>query len=474
MNLALLVDIGSTFTKSVLVDLNEGKLIGWASAPTTASTDVTAGLIESIENLKRECYFSIDDVGYKAACSSASGGLRLVAIGLVPELTLEAARLAAMGAGARIIKVYAYELSLNELMEIEQLKPDLILLVGGTDGGNKDVVLHNASLLANINLQAPVVYAGNKVVSNRIEGILSKAGKRVSITENVMPTLDCINVEPVREKIRQIFIENIINAKGLDKAERIIDKIIMPTPYAVLMGAGLLNSGPGGQTKYDDLMVVDVGGATTDVYSFTQGSPSEPDMICKGIKEPIFKRTVEGDLGVRINATNVAQCLIDYEDVTGIFRHLKGTNTGNTNEIINFWESRIHEISHNTSINPVTQDESIVDVILARTCVRTAVSRHVGHVEYFRTIEGQIKLLTGKDMTYIKTLIGTGGPIVRSRWPDEILAGALFDASTPTLMKPKNPEFYIDKNYLLFAGGLLSFYNKTLAYRLLESNISRI
>ena len=132
MNNILLIDFGSTYTKVTAVDLDAGAVLGTASTYTTVETGIEKGLENALEILKEKT--GIAGFTKKLACSSAAGGLKMVAVGLVPKLTAEAAKLAALSAGAKVIKVYSYELTGYDADEIERLKPDIVLSSGGTDG----------------------------------------------------------------------------------------------------------------------------------------------------------------------------------------------------------------------------------------------------------------------------------------------------------------------------------------------------
>ena len=131
----LMIDFGSTNTKVTAVDLDEQKVLGTAASYTTVQTDVNDGLNNALKLLSEK----IGDLEYehRYACSSAAGGLKMISCGLVPELTAEAARQASLGAGAKVMKVYSYQMTEDDAEEIQQLKPDIFLLTGGTDGGNK-------------------------------------------------------------------------------------------------------------------------------------------------------------------------------------------------------------------------------------------------------------------------------------------------------------------------------------------------
>ncbi|MDX1514360.1 MAG: glutamate mutase L, partial [Gammaproteobacteria bacterium] len=144
---ALLIDFGSTYTKLRAVALDPPALLGTSQGPSTVDSDVTRGMELALDALKNELG-ELPKFRYRLACSSAAGGLRMVTVGLVRELTAEAARQAALGAGARLVGTFAQHLTRADIAGIEGLAPDILLLAGGTDGGNRDVILHNARALA--------------------------------------------------------------------------------------------------------------------------------------------------------------------------------------------------------------------------------------------------------------------------------------------------------------------------------------
>ena len=300
MQPVLLIDFGSTYTKVTAVDLDGGALLGTASALTTVKTGLSHGLETALAALSART--GPLEFTRRLACSSAAGGLKMVAIGLVPELTVEAARLAALGAGARLLGAFGYKLGPAEVERLKAMRPDLILLAGGTDGGNEEVIRANGAFLAEAAIDAPIIVAGNKCVSGEVGEMLRAAGREAVVVPNVLPELGTVKIEPAQAEIRRLFLARIIQAKGLDEVERIIDGIMMPTPAAALRAAELLAKGAGGRPGWGDLLVIDVGGATTDVHSLAHGSPSRPEMIWKGLPEPYAKRTVEGDLGMRYSA----------------------------------------------------------------------------------------------------------------------------------------------------------------------------
>ncbi|MDK2810484.1 MAG: hypothetical protein PWR27_1193 [Petroclostridium sp.] len=458
MQAVLLIDFGSTYTKVTAVDLNSESILGTAKAFTTVTTDINEGLKNAVEVLHSQ--IGGTDYTAKFACSSAAGGLKMVAVGLVPDLTAEAAKRAALSAGARVMKVYSYELSTKEVEEIHKLKPDILLLTGGTDGGNKNVILHNAKMLSQIEGNFPVVVAGNKSVAEQVGDLLKQSGKEVRICENVMPEFNVLNIEPARAAIREIFLRRIIQAKGLTKVQSLIDGILMPTPSAVLNAAHRLAAGCGNEKGIGELMVIDVGGATTDVHSIAGGEPARAGVIVKGLPEPFAKRTVEGDLGVRYSASALIEA-------AGI--ELVGKRSGlPAEEIMRY----VNKISEQPEILP-EQDEklSLVDYGLTSVAVKFAVERHAGKIETSYTPFGVTYLQTGKDLTGIKKIIGTGGPVINSKNPTGILKEAMFESTHPSILKPQSAEFLIDKRYILAAMGLLSENYPEVAIRIMKKEL---
>jgi len=444
-SLCLLIDFGSTWTKVTAVDLRVEELVGQAKSLTTVDTDILTGLEAAVAELERQIGRR-HVFGRRLACSSAAGGLQMVAIGLVPDLTTEAARRAALGAGARVRAVYAYELTRAELRQIEQQSPDIILLAGGTDGGNQDAILHNAELLAGSGVKAPIIVAGNKVCSEAVAEVLLDAGKDARVTENVMPEVWKLNVDPARLAIREVFMEKIVEAKGLHRARAIVDDILMPTPAAVLKAARALSQGGGREEGIGELLVVDIGGATTDVHSLASGEPSRPGIVQRGLAEPFAKRTVEGDLGVRVSALSL------YEAV-GPRRLLD--NIGLPPEELPLPQA-LEELTADVGRLPRSFAEIRLDQGLARTAVEMAVDRHAGYIETVTTPFGVTYFQYGKDLTQVDCIIGTGGPFIHSTDPEELFFGALFDPDNPTILKPEKPQFLLDKNYVMAPLGLLA------------------
>ncbi len=439
----LLIDFGSTYTKLTLVDVVNEAIIATAKAITTVETNIMDGFNKAYENLCAKFDTKEVRIIKKLACSSAAGGLKMITIGLVPELTVEASKRAALGAGARVLKTYSFELTNAEIQEILNAKVDIILLSGGTDGGNSKTILHNARKIAEHIKHIPIIVAGNKCCYDEIKEIFDEASVNYVFTENVMPRLNVLNVVPVREKIREIFMKNIIKSKGMDEANNYIDGILMPTPAAVLKAGEILSQGTSKRNGIGDLIIVDIGGATTDVHSLADGHPTKAGINLKGLQEPFAKRTVEGDLGMRYSALALYEAsgeklIKEYIDVPDI-------------------ETRCAYLHDHIDYVPQDDTDVAFDEALAKVATRLALNRHAGYLEIAYTPLGDIFNQYGKDLLETKYLIGTGGVIVHSKHPEAILKEGLYSPSEPTILKPKDPIIKIDYEYILSAMGLLAF-----------------
>jgi uncharacterized protein (TIGR01319 family) len=450
-NLKLLVDFGSTYTKAVLVDLKTGSLVSRSQARSTVKEDVKKGFKVAIGKLCIKEGEKLAASKEYLASSSAAGGLKMVCSGFVPEFTSEAAKRVALGAGAKVVASFSHKLTRLEIEEICELAPDIILLAGGTDGGNSKVILHNAHLLANAaKLDTQVLAAGNKEVSDEILNIFDSVNKKVRIAENVLPDVGKINPEPCNREIRELFIKHIVRAKGIE------EDVLMPTPSAVLDAARLLAEGACKESGLGDLIVVDIGGATTDVISIGAQTPHKANVVVRGLPEPFAKRTVEGDLGVRYGADKILEILSAQEHAPD-------------NQLVEYAQKVFGK-----QLLPKDDMDNMFDSELAYVALKEAVKRHVGRLELVYGPLGAMEFQYGKDLTKIDYVIGTGGPIVFSKSPRKILEGALFDKSIPECLKPQNPRFFIDHNYMLFAAGLLKKSYPLQALKLIKNNLREV
>ena len=456
MKPVLLIDFGSTYTKVTAVDLDDQQLLGTADSFTTIQTDVGEGLQNALEKL----HAKTGPLTYAAryACSSAAGGLRMVTSGLVPELTAEAARQASLGAGAKVLKVYSFQLTEDDVEEILAINPDIFLLVGGTDGGNVEVILHNAKMLAAADFAFPVIIAGNRTAARECQRIL--AGHETHIVENVMPKFGVLNIEPARKKIREIFLNRIIQAKGLTKAAELIDGILMPTPSAVMKATRLLAQGCEGESGIGDLICVDVGGATTDIYSMADGMPGDAATVYKGLPEPYDKRTVEGDIGMRYSIRGIVEA-------AGLPRicQLSGLDPGCAQGLIDTL------CEHTDMIPEPGSDLEKLDFALASMAIETAVARHAGTMEETYTLMGKTYVQSGKDLRRVRQVVVTGGSLIRTARTGEIAAHSFYSPADPMSLRPMKADIHVDRKYILAAMGLLSEYDPTAALRIMKKEL---
>ena len=432
----MLIDFGSTFTKVVAIDLTKVEIVAVAHVLSTVETDITIGLEEALNQIAGKVDIGRPEKRAALACSSAAGGLRMVCIGFVPELTSKAANHAALGAGAKVIGAYSFKLTQSEIKEIEAAAPDIVLLSGGTDGGDEEVIIHNAGMLARANGINNIIVAGNKSAYDAIKAFFKDGIGHVIYTKNVMPEIGVLDTAPCNKEIREIFIKNIIKAKGISRAQSIVGEVIMPTPSAVLEAAKLLAAGFEDETGFGELMVVDPGGATTDVHSIAEGNPASSNVtMVNTLPEPYVKRTVEGNLGLKLNIDSLSDFARGKKlppDFDAICR--------------GFHEGQL----------PQSPAEIACHTLLSRLAVEVAVNQHAGRIEKIYGPTGEMLLQHGKDLTQVKTVIGTGGPIIYAADPRRILEGALYQPENPLVLKPKKPRLFLDEQYILYAVGLLA------------------
>lgn len=456
MRPVLLVDFGSTYTKLTAVDVDSAALLGTASAYTTVQTDISEGLTAGLERLERETGKLEYDQSF--ACSSAAGGLKMVTSGLVPELTAQAATLASLGAGAKVVKTYSYQLTETDLEEIAQIRPDIFLLVGGTDGGNSECILHNARMLSALAGQFPIIVAGNRSVARECQRLLGE--RDVFLCDNVMPKFGQLQIAPTQKCIRDIFLRRIVQAKGLTQVSQLLSDIVMPTPSAVLQALELLADGCEEESGIGDLIAVDVGGATTDVYSIADGMPSGANTVYKGLPEPYAKRTVEGDIGMRYSIRGIVEA-------AGIGRisKLAGLRVPQAERMIDLLST------HTDLVPDGDEDMTRLDFALASMAVDAAVGRHAGTLEETYTTLGQTFVQTGKDLSAVKQIVVTGGSLIHTVQTERIAARAMYDPAQPMSLRPREARILIDRKYILAAMGLLSTHYPRVALTIMKKEL---
>lgn len=455
MRPVLLIDFGSTYTKVTAVDTEAEVLLGTAAAYTTVQTDINEGLSHALEKL--EAQTGKLDFAARYACSSAAGGLRMIASGLVPELTSEAAKQASLGAGAKIVKVYSFELTEDDIEEIDRLRPDIFLLVGGTDGGNSDCIRHNAQMLAACKADFPVIIAGNRTAARACQRSLE--GRQTFICENVMPKFGVLNIQPAQECIRALFLNRIIQAKGLSHASKLISGILMPTPSAMMRAMQLLAEGCEGEAGIGELMALDVGGATTDVYSIADGMPKEGGTVYKGLPEPYVKRTVEGDIGMRYSIGGIVEAA-SLKKVASL--------AGLTPERA---QALIDDLAEHTEKVPDSEETERLDYALACCACETAARRHAGYMEETYNMTGKVFVQTGKDLRTVRQMVVTGGSLIHTRRTGEIASHAFYDPADPMSLRPIKARVLVDRRYILAAMGLLSEYEPQTALRIMKKEL---
>ena len=281
------VDIGSTFTKAALVDSRTGRLMDAAQAPTTTE-DVVTGVLEATAG------FADAPV---IACSSAGGGLRLAVVGYEQLISAEAGHRAALSAGARVVHVAAGRLDEAALAVLAEVAPDVVLLVGGTDGGEESVLRANAAALAGADRSVPVVLAGNSAARDDVAAVLRAGTVPVRVADNVLPDIGRLAPESARTAIREVFLEHVIGGARLSADPRLRAWVRAVTPDAVLEGVSVL-AGLRRAAAVPGVVVLDVGGATTDVYCVPDPDAEQATLGREAVGVPARRRTVEGDLGV--------------------------------------------------------------------------------------------------------------------------------------------------------------------------------
>jgi uncharacterized protein (TIGR01319 family) len=337
----LCLDVGSTWTKGALVAA-DGTLLGTAQHETTPP-EVLDGVAAVTSAL------SAADAPV-LACSSAGGGLRLAVVGQERLVSTEAGHRVALSAGAKVVHVSAGELP--NVHALRAARPDVVLLVGGTDGGDEKVLLHNATRLARARITVPIVLAGNKSAQPAALSILD--GRTVVATDNVLPDVGELAPEPARAAIREVFLSHVIGGKGLSRGPRFRELVRTVTPDAVLSGVAVLAA----QEEHGAVLVVDVGGATTDVYSAVSTMDDAPETT---VALPPDRRTVEGDIGMRVSAPGVIAEAV-AERLLPAGTDLAG-KARNRNEDVDFV--------------PDTDEEREADLRIAELAATLAIRRHL-------------------------------------------------------------------------------------------------
>lgn len=454
-----LVDFGSTFTKLRAVTA-DGRLVAAIQHRTTVDTDVFEGLDGALAELARtHPDVRVDRI---VACSSAGGGLRLGVVGLVEDLTAEAGRQAALSAGARVLGVVSGGLDgAAAARDLLGGDPDIVLVVGGTDGGDRASLLGSAAALAAAQPAVPVVLAGNAEAQPAAEAVLRAAGVHVVYAPNVMPEIGALAPEGVRDIIRELFISHVIGGKLAGSGKRLEELVRMATPDAALHGVELLARMLDEQGIAGGVVVVDVGGATTDVHSATPTAPVEPTGYKRRLlPQPLSARTVEADLGMRWNAPGIVAAGAEEGLLTA----------AEAAALAPAAERRAADPAY----LPDGPAEQEVDRTLARVAIAVALRRHAGTRRLTLTADGAVLEREGRDLSQVPLLLGTGG-VFGAMAPSALEESlALAHRGREDRLLPSTVRAGIDRRYVIAAAGVLASEDEDAARALLQAELASI
>lgn len=454
----LVAEIGSTITKVKGLSLQrEPALLGTGEGLTTVlAGDVMLGLQQALKalavDLKRRYGNRASPLSFDGHCqttgiplwasSSAAGGLKMTVHGLVYAMTVRAAREAALGAGAVLHLVTAGKLGVEDLEQIKEIKPNIILLAGGVEGGETETAIYNARQLVALAGKIPVIYSGNSAGRGEISCIFNDDMHHLTVVDNVYPRLDELNIEPTRRAIQQVFERHIITAPGMDRIGELVSGKVIPTPGAVMEAAKLLADDIG------DLVVIDIGGATTDVHSVTEDSAEIAEILIA--PEPRAKRTVEGDLGLFVSAKNIV-------DLIG------------SEKLVDELGFAIEDLPANPI--PASPAEERFTLRLAQEAIAVALRRHAGQIRELYGPTGRITIAEGKDLSQVKWIIGTGGFFARNPQGKTLLENALTNKKGSKLSPPPGTKILIDRNYIISSAGVMAQQYPAQAVALLKQSL---
>ena len=440
----LVAEIGSTTTVVNAFNLfDEVKFLGRGMHQTTVDTDVNIGLENAILDLKKQ--LNVNELTYKElfASSSAAGGLKITVHGLVYEMTAKAAKEAALNAGGNIHLITANRLEPYHIDQIKKISPNMIIIAGGTNYGEKEVSYQNLLDLKDLNI--PIIYTGNIANHERIKALHCE---HIEIVDNVYPRVDDFNILPLREKIYDTFEKHIIHAKGMTHIFDLVNGKIIPTPGAVMDTTMLLDE------MYDGVMTIDVGGATTDIHSVCDPKP-EFQKFLEG--EPRQKRTVEGDLGVYVNRKLV-------------YGH---TRKGELEKVLQMKENEVQELMEKEPFIPTSEKGKLMTSALLKTCISEAFDRHVGDLKRVFTTNGLKVIPDGKDLSNVKAIFITGGALIFDPKSKTYIQSYL-KKQTTKLIPSIETKIYMDHEYIFASLGVLSRVYKEQAKILLKQTMREV
>jgi uncharacterized protein (TIGR01319 family) len=420
INSILATDCGSTTTKAILIEKLDGeyRLVARGEAPTTVEApfdDVTVGVVSAVRELEEVTGRKILDstghivkptgddvvgVDMYLSTSSAGGGLQMTVVGVVKNMSAESAQRAALGAGAIIIDTIAVDdgrKDFEKVRRIRELRPDMILMSGGTDGGTVKHLVEAAELLVSadpkprmgIGMKLPVIYAGNVEARKPVQEVLGDTVD-IRIVDNLRPSMDRENLGPAREAIHELFLQHVMQqAPGYSKLSSWVSSDIMSTPNAV--GTIIQTIA---ERMNISVLAADIGGATTDVFSIFAGN---------------YTRTVSANLGMSYSICNV----LAEAGVSGILRWVP----------FDVDEAGLRNSLRNKMVRPTTIPQTLrglrIEQAIAREALRLAFEHHktlarsLKGIQTIRTMgESMTQSETGStlvDMMKLDMIIGSGG-----------------------------------------------------------------
>lgn len=468
MTTAVCVDFGSTFTKAALVDLEQGLIVAAASHPTTLPTplpsgeaggDVAGEVVGDVLDAYDACLAELAEQDPRAraaevlACSSAGGGLRIAVVGNEELVTAEAGRRVALSSGGKVVAVRAVSRD-DDLADLGE--PDVVLLTGGTDGGNAEPLLAAARGIVDGGWRGPVVVAGNVEAQADVAAVL--AGLPVVLADNVVPRIGVLAPDSARAAIREMFLAHVIGGKHLSSrvatdGHEFTALVRGATPDVVLTGVELLARGLGPDAPgAGDVVVVDVGGATTDVHSVVELDPEDAGLARDVVAQTPVTRTVEGDLGMRWSAVSTVEA-------AGLPELAAAASRRHDDPGFLPADDPEHEA-----------EERAADEAIARAAVALALRRHAGRSKVVVSPEGRVVERTGKDLREVDLLVGSGG--VLRHGADGVVRRVLAPSTGAHVeggwQLPRAPRVVVDRDYVLAAAGLLVAEHPVAAHRLVQ------
>ena len=374
------------------------------------------------------------------ACSSAGGGLRIAVVGNEELVTAEAGRRVALSSGGTVVAVVA---AAHGPVSVADARPDVVLLTGGTDGGNTEVVVRAARELVRSGWRGPVVVAGNADAADDLREALGEVPHQV--VANVVPRIGVLTPDGARAAVREAFLAHVIGGKHLSARPGFVELVRGPTPDVVLTGVEVLSRLVG------DVVVVDIGGATTDVHSVVDLDPEEAGLAREVVAPTAVTRTVEADLGMRWSATSTAEAA-DRPDLA----EPAAVRTADPSYL------------------PTTDADRDDDEQLAAAAVGLALRRHAGRSRVVVSPEGRVVERTGVDLREVDLVVLSGGALRHGRAgvAERVLAHSIGPDVPGGWQLPEHPRVVVDADYVLAAVGLLAAEHPVAAERLALTLVS--